>query len=100
MQAVNDYKHFQEKYPQAIVLMKMGDFYEVIGDKAAAMASTFNLALTTRDNLPMCSFAYHQLEPITARLVRDGSFVAIVEPTSKPLDTPIVRDVVRLVSPK
>ena len=95
--AIKQYEHFQAKYPKHVIFMQMGDFYEVIGNKAGLVADLLGLTLTLRDNRPMCGIAYHQLDASVKLLLKAGQYMAIMEPTSKPLDTPIQRDIVRMV---
>jgi DNA mismatch repair protein MutS len=95
--AVKQYKYFQTKYPKHVIFMQMGDFYEVIGDKAGYVAKLLDVVLAQRDNLPMCGVAYHQLDASIKLLLKAGQYMAIVELTSKPLDALIKRDIVRLI---
>ena len=58
------YLDVQEKYPQAVIAMRLGDFYEVFGDNAKLLAEELPLTLTGRDcgleeRIPMVGFPYH-----------------------------------------
>lgn len=85
--ALTQYREAKAAAPDAIVLIRMGDFYEAFGDDARTLARTLGLAVTTRDKhsadaLPMVGFPYHQLEAYLGKLVACGFRVAIVEPAS------------------
>jgi DNA mismatch repair protein MutS len=74
--------------PGALVLFRMGDFYELFGDDARDAAALLDLTLTSRDKgpdaLPMAGFPHHQLDPHLARLVAAGRRVAICEQLAEP----------------
>ncbi len=69
--------------PDAILLFRMGDFYELFHDDAKTAARVLNLALTSRDKgenpVPMAGFPYHQLENYLGRLIGAGLRVAICD---------------------
>ena len=71
----------KDRCPGAIVLFRMGDFYELFGEDAREAATLLDLTLTSRDKgpdaLPMAGFPHHQLDPQLARLVAAGRRVAI-----------------------
>ncbi|MBT4159070.1 MAG: hypothetical protein HOD99_09530, partial [Planctomycetaceae bacterium] len=66
--------------PGAIVLFRMGDFYELFGEDAKRAASLLDLTLTSREKgpnaIPMAGFPHHQLDPQLAKLVAAGEHVA------------------------
>lgn len=58
------YMKYQEQYPEAIIAKRLGDFYEVFGDKAVVVGTYLNLTITSRDcgldeRIPMIGFPYH-----------------------------------------
>jgi DNA mismatch repair protein MutS len=97
--------------PGALVLFRMGDFYELFGDDARDAAALLDLTVTSRDKgpdpLPMAGFPYHQLDPHLARLVAAGRRVAICEQIDEaaPAGGPkaskglMRREVTRIVTP-
>ena len=91
--------------PGALVLFRMGDFYELFGDDARRAADLLDLTLTSRDKgpdaLPMAGFPHHQLDPQLARLVTAGERVAICEQIDDPKTTKglLRREVTRIVTP-
>ena len=96
--------------PGALVLFRMGDFYEVFGDDAREAATLLDLTLTSRekgpDALPMAGFPHHQLDVQLVKLVAAGRRVAICEqidgPASsdgKPAKGLLRREVTRIITP-
>jgi len=72
----------------AILLFRMGDFYELFHEDAKTAAKALGLTLTSRDKgenpVPMAGFPYHQLEGYLAKLVRQGFRVAVCEQVEDP----------------
>ncbi len=91
--------------PGAIVLFRMGDFYELFGDDAKEAATLLDLTLTSRDKgpdaVPMAGFPHHQLDPQLVKLVAAGRHVAICEQIDDPKTTKglLRREVTRIVTP-
>ena len=88
----------------AILLFRMGDFYELFLDDAQTAARTLGLALTSRDKgenpIPMAGFPHHQLENYLGKLVAAGLRVAICDQTEDPKQAKglVSREVTRIVS--
>ena len=91
--------------PGALVLFRMGDFYELFGDDAKRAAELLDLTLTSRDKgpnaTPMAGFPHHQLDPQLVKLVAAGEHVAICEQIDDPKTTKglLRREVTRIVTP-
>ena len=91
--------------PGALVLFRMGDFYELFGDDAREASALLDLTLTSRDKgpdaMPMAGFPHHQLDPQLVRLVAAGRRVAICEQIDDPKTTKglLRREVTRIVTP-
>jgi len=91
--------------PGALVLFRMGDFYELFGADAREAAALLDLTLTSRDKgpdaLPMAGFPHHQLDPQLVKLVAAGRHVAICEQIDDPKTTKglLRREVTRIVTP-
>jgi DNA mismatch repair protein MutS len=96
--------------PGAIVLFRMGDFYELFGDDAREAATLLDLTLTSRDKgpdaVPMAGFPHHQLDPQLGKLVAAGRHVAICEQIDGPVSSDgkphkglLRREVTRIVTP-
>jgi DNA mismatch repair protein MutS len=96
--------------PGALVLFRMGDFYELFGADAREAADLLDLTLTSRDKgpdaLPMAGFPHHQLDVQLVKLVAAGRRVAICEQIDGPASTDgkptkglLRREVTRIVTP-
>jgi DNA mismatch repair protein MutS len=102
---MKQYHEAKEACPDALLLFRMGDFYEMFFDDAKTAARTLNLALTSRDKgedaTPMAGFPYHQLESYLGKLIAAGFRVAVCEQVEDPkLAKGLVRrEVTRVVTP-
>ena len=72
----------QNKHPNAVVMLRVGDFYEVFGDKAMEIADDLNLTLTGRtvvpdERVPMVGFPYHVSERYTEKILEKNPIVWI-----------------------
>jgi len=94
--------------PDALLFLRMGDFYELFFEDAEAAAAALDIALTRRGEhqglpIPMCGVPVHASEAYLARLIRRGFRVAIAEqmenPKTRTGKAPLRRAVVRLVTP-
>ena len=100
------YLEVKAQHPDAIVLFRLGDFYETFDDDARTAAAELEIVLTGRDmgkgqRVPMAGVPAHALESYLARLIRRGYKVAICEQVSDPAASAglVERDVVRVVTP-
>jgi DNA mismatch repair protein MutS len=102
---MQQYRELKARDPDALLLFRMGDFYEMFGDDAEQAALLLGLTLTSRDKgddpLPMAGFPYHQLDNYLARVVAAGRRAAVCEQVEDPkLAKGLVRrDIVRVVTP-
>ncbi len=101
------------RHPDAIVMFRMGDFYELFFEDAVTAAPVLDIALTSRDKgvddpVPMCGVPYHAIGGYLRLLVERGFKVAICEQLESPEDARrrkgpgakiVRRDVVRVVTP-
>lgn len=89
----------------ALLLFRMGDFYELFHDDARTSAKVLGLTLTSRDKgenpIPMAGFPHHQLDGYLAKLIRAGFRVAVCEQVEDPKQAKglVKREVTRLVTP-
>ena len=70
-----DYKLYQSERPTAVVALRLGDFYEVLGDNAVMLGNEMDLTITSRDvglkeRIPMVGFPYHAAENYFAKIVK------------------------------
>ena len=83
------YSELQKANPDSIVVYRLGDFYEVMGEKAEQAATILDLTLTGRnvglpERVPMCGFPYHVTEQYIEKLL-DKVSVVVVEPDKEPV---------------
>ena len=100
------YLKIKHSYPDALVLFRLGDFYETFDDDAQLAARELEITLTSRSlgknlKVPMAGIPAHALESYLARLIKKGHKVAICEQLTDPATTRglVERDVVRVVTP-
>ncbi|SPJ23162.1 DNA mismatch repair protein MutS [Palleronia abyssalis] len=98
-------------HPDALLFYRMGDFYELFFDDAAAAAGALDIALTKRgkhlgEDIPMCGVPVHSAEGYLLTLIRKGFRVAVCEQMEDPAEAKkrgsksvVKRGVVRLVTP-
>src|SRR5262245_496055 len=103
---MRQYHEWKRRYPDCLLLFRLGDFYEAFHEDAAVAARTLDIALTSRQKgegaIPMAGVPHHALDVYLARLVRAGLKVAIcdqVEAAPAKGRSLIRREVVRLVTP-
>lgn len=103
---MKQYYSIKAKYPDAILLFRVGDFYETFGEDAIKTARALDIVLTKRSNgsaadIELAGFPHHSLEVYLPRLVRAGYRVAVCEQLEDPkLAKKIVkRGVTELVTP-
>ena len=87
--------------PDAVLLFRLGDFYEEFFEDAERVSKVLELVLTKRQGYPMCGFPYHALESYLPRLIAAGLKVGIAEQMEDPkLAQGIVkRQITRIVTP-
>src|SRR6266850_2118081 len=103
---LRQYRSIKEQHPDAILLFRLGDFYEMFYDDALVASKALSLTLTsrgrgTRNEAPMCGVPYHAAEAYITRLIRQGHRVAVCDQVEDArLAKGIVRRAVtRVVSP-
>jgi len=98
----------KEQHPDALLFLRMGDFYELFFADAEAAAAALDIALTRRGEhggapIPMCGVPVHAAEAYLSRLIRRGFRVAVGEQMElargRTGKGPIKREIVRLVTP-
>ncbi len=81
---MKQYFSIKEKYQDAIVLFRLGDFYEMFGEDAKIASNILQIALTSRDKskddpIPMCGVPYFSVDGYISKLIKAGHKVAICE---------------------
>lgn len=86
---MKQYQAIKAKYPDAILLFRVGDFYEALGEDAVKTANNIGTVLTKRTNpdgtvTELTGFTYHSLDNYLPKLVRAGYRVAICDQLETP----------------
>jgi DNA mismatch repair protein MutS len=85
---MQQYARVKAKYPDAILLFRVGDFYETFGQDAVLASKALGIVLTSRNNggsdIELAGFPFHSLDLYLPRLVKAGYRVAICEQLEKP----------------
>ncbi len=103
---MKQYYNIKTKHPDAILLFRVGDFYETFGEDAIRASEILGITLTRRANgsgtfVELAGFPYHALDTYLPRLVRAGQRVAICEQLEDPKMTKkiVKRGIIELVTP-
>lgn len=102
---MKQYFQVKAKYPDALLLFRVGDFYETFGEDAIRASQTLGIVQTKRNNggsdIELAGFPYHSLDLYLPRLVRAGFRVAICEQLEKPSPQKkiVKRGVTEIVTP-
>lgn len=103
---MGQYKHIKAKYPDAILLFRVGDFYETFDTDAVTTSKVLGIVLTKRANgaatyTELAGFPYHALDTYLPKLVRAGYRVAICDQLEDPklTKTIVKRGVTELITP-
>lgn len=102
---MQQYNGIKQQHPDAILLFRVGDFYETFGQDAIAVAQALGIVLTKRNNggskIELAGFPYHSLDMYLPRLVKAGFRVAICEQLEKPSKEKkiVARGVTEMVTP-
>ena len=103
---MQQYNTIKAKYPGALLLFRVGDFYETFGEDAVKAAKILGIVLTKRGNgseseTALAGFPHHSLETYLPKLVRAGQRVAICDQLEDPKQTKTIvkRGVTELVTP-
>src|SRR5580693_2722617 len=95
------YRRIKGELPKdALLLFRLGDFYEMFFEDAQTGAQVLNLALTARNGIPMCGLPYHAANNYIARILKSGRKVAICEQTEEARPGKLVnREITQILSP-
>ena len=102
---MKQYNTIKGKYPDALLLFRVGDFYETFGEDAVKAAGILNITLTNRNNggerTELAGFPHHSLNTYLPKLVKAGCRVAICDQLEDPKQTKkiVKRGVTELVTP-
>jgi len=103
---MQQYHAIKKQHPAALLLFRLGDFYELFYDDAVVASRILQITLTARNKekgepVPMCGVPYHAAENYIARLIRAGHKVAICEQMEEPGPGKklVRREVIRVLTP-
>ena len=103
---MQQYHAIKARYPHALLLFRLGDFYELFYEDAIIAARELQITLTSRNRekgqpIPMCGVPYHAAESYIARLIRAGFKIAICDQMELPGPGKklVRREVVRVITP-
>lgn len=95
------YRRIKSELPKdALLLFRLGDFYEMFFEDAQAGSQLLNLSLTARNGVPMCGLPFHAANNYIARILKAGRKVAICDQTEEAKPGKLVnREVTQILSP-
>ncbi|MFW6286850.1 MAG: DNA mismatch repair protein MutS, partial [Candidatus Sumerlaeota bacterium] len=103
---VRQYNAIKAQYPEYILMVRMGDFYELFGEDAVVASKILNITLTKRPwgdggEMALAGVPYHTIETYLAKFVRAGKKVAICDQVEDPKKAKglVKREVTRIVTP-
>jgi len=103
---MRQYQSIKKRYPHALVLFRLGDFYELFHEDAIVASRELQITLTSRNRekgepIPMCGVPHHAAENYMARLIRAGYKIAVCDQLEEPGPGKklVRRDVVRVITP-
>jgi len=98
---MQQYRDLKRRFPDHLLLFRLGDFYELFLEDAELGARLLSITLTSRQGAPMAGIPHHSADGYIARLVRAGQKIAICEQLEAPGKGKklLKRDVVRVLTP-
>src|ERR1700690_3740434 len=103
---MRQYHSIKTRYPHALVLFRLGDFYELFYEEAIAASRELQITLTSRNRekgepVPLCGVPFHAADGYIARLLRAGYKIAVCDQMELPSPGKklVRREVVRVITP-
>src|SRR4030043_1323872 len=98
---MEQYFRIKKEHPDALLFFRLGDFYEMFYEDAKTASPVLEIALTSRQKVPMCGVPYHAVNSYLAKLLKQGFKVAICEQVEDPKTAKGVvrRDVIKGLTP-
>jgi DNA mismatch repair protein MutS len=103
---MQQYHAIKSRYPHALLLFRLGDFYELFYEDALLASRELQITLTSRNRekgqpIPMCGVPYHSADGYIARLIRAGFKIAVCDQMEQPGPGKKIvrREVVRVITP-
>src|SRR4030067_2715248 len=91
----------KREHRDALLFFRLGDFYEMFYEDAKTASPILEIALTSRQKVPMCGVPYHAVNSYLAKLLKQGFKVAICEQVEDPKTAKgvVKRDVIKVLTP-
>ena len=99
---MRQYRRIREECAEdAVLFFRLGDFYEMFFEDAQIASGLLDIALTRRNDVPMCGVPFHAAEQYIAKLIQAGRKVAICDQVEDPAQASgiVEREIVRIVTP-
>jgi len=98
---MEQYLRIKRQHKDCLLFFRLGDFYELFYEDARIASSVLEIALTSRQKVPMCGVPYHAVDTYLAKLMKKGFKVAICEQVEDPKKAKGVvrREVVKILTP-
>jgi len=98
---MEQYFRIKKKHQDALLFFRLGDFYEMFYEDAKIASPILEIALTSRQKIPMCGVPYHSVDSYLVKLLKQGYKVAMCEQVedSKAAKGVVKRDVVKVLTP-
>ena len=99
---MRQYLALKREIPEGAILMfRLGDFYEMFGEDARVASPILGATLTSRNGMPMCGVPYHALDSYLAKLIRAGKTAALCDQVEDPRTAKglVRREITRIVTP-
>jgi DNA mismatch repair protein MutS len=98
---MEQYLRIKKDYQDALLFFRLGDFYEMFYEDARIASPILEIALTSRQKVPMCGVPYHAVTAYLAKLLKHGFKVAVCEQVEDPKAAKgvVKRDVIKVLTP-
>jgi len=98
---MEQYFRIKKQHRDTLLFFRLGDFYEMFYEDAKIGSAVLEIALTSRQKVPMCGVPYHAVNPYLAKLLRRGYKVAVCEQVEDPKTAKgvVKREVIKVLTP-
>ncbi len=98
---MEQYFRIKKEHPGALLFFRLGDFYEMFYEDARTASPVLEIALTSRQKVPMCGVPHHAVNAYLAKLLRRGFKVAVCEQMEDPRSAKgvVKREVIKVLTP-
>jgi len=98
---MDQYFRIKKNHPDTLLFFRLGDFYEMFYEDAKIGSQVLEIALTSRQKVPMCGVPYHAVNPYLVKLLKRGYKVAVCEQVEDPKTAKgvVKREVIKVLTP-